>query len=86
MPTELRLTDNAVYTPVCFVDLQTLSSEIRPSEWCQIVDDVAGMSSIPNVRGSRYSNNPTVMREALRYYINKETGSVEWQLHHVRGT
>ena len=42
----LRLTDNAVYTPVGFVDLQALSGEIQPGEWCQIVD-VAGMSSIP---------------------------------------
>ena len=29
----LRLTDNAVYTPVGFVDLQASSGEIRPGEW-----------------------------------------------------
>ena len=73
----LRLTDNAVYTPVGFVDSQALSGEIRPGEWRRIVDDVTGMSSIPNVRGSRYSNNAIAMREALKDYVNSETGSIE---------
>ena len=41
--------------------------------------DVAGISSIPNVRGSRYSNNTIAMREALKDYVNSESGSVEWQ-------
>ena len=69
--------DNAVYTLVCFVDSQASNGEIRPSKWRHIVDNVTGMSSIPNVRGSRYSNNATGMREALKLYVNKETGSVE---------
>ena len=47
----LRLTDNAVYTPVGFVDSQASSCEIQPGEWYRIVDDVTGMSSIPNVCG-----------------------------------
>ena len=74
----LRLTD-IVYTPVGFVDSQALSGEIRPGEWCRIVDDVAGISYIPNVRGSRYPNNTIAMREALKDYVNSERGSVEWQ-------
>ena len=45
-----------MYTPVGFVDLQASSGEIRPGEWRRIVD-VAGMSSIRNVRGLPYSNN-----------------------------
>ena len=82
----LRLTDNAVYTPEGFVDSQASSGEIRPGKWRRIVDDVAGMSSIPNVRGSRYSNNAIAMREALKDYVNSETGSIEWQWDHVRRT
>ena len=82
----LRLTDNAVYTPVGSVDSQASSGEIRPGQWRRIVDDVAGMSSIPNVRGSRYSNNAIAMREALKDYVNSETGSIEWQWDHVRRT
>ena len=50
----LRLADNAVNTLVDSVDSQASIGEIRPGEWRRIVDDVAGMSSIPNVRGSRY--------------------------------
>ena len=80
----LRLTDNAVYAPVGFVDSQASSGEIRSGEWRRIVDDVSGMSSIPNIRGSWYSNN--AMREALKDYVNSETGSIEWQWDHVRRT
>ena len=72
-----RLTDNAVYTPVGFKDSQTSSGKIRPGEWCQIVEDVAALSYILNIRGSRYSNNAIAMREALNDYVNSETGSVE---------
>ena len=78
---------NTVYTPEGFVDSQTskgASGEIRPSEWRRIVDDVAGMSPIPNVRGSWYSNNPISMREAMKHYVNSEIGSVEWEWVHVR--
>ena len=83
--TYLRLTDNAVYTPAGFVDSKALSCEIRPVEWHWIVDNVAGMSSIPSVCGSQYSNNAIAMCEALKDYVNSETGSVESQ-GHVRGT
>ena len=80
----LRVTDNAVYTPVSFVDSQASSGEKRPGEWRRIVDDVAGISSILNVCGSRYSNNTIAMREALMDYVNSETGSIEWPWDHVR--
>ena len=79
----LRLTDNAVYTPVRFVDLQASSGETRPSEWRRIVDNVTGISFIPNVRGFRYSNNVIAMRETLKDYVNSETGIIEWQWDHV---
>ena len=38
-------------------------------DWHRIADDVAGMRFIPNVRGSRYSNNAIAMREALKDYL-----------------
>ena len=63
-----------------------MSGEILPGEWRRIVDDVAGMNSIPNARGLRYSNNATAMREALEDYVNSKTGSTEWQWDHVRRT
>ena len=75
-----------MYTLVGFVDSQASSGEIRPGELGQIVDDVAGMSSIPNVRGLRYSNNAIASREALKDYVNSEIESTEWQWGHVRRT
>ena len=74
-----------MYTPVGFVDSQVSNGDIQPGEWHQIVD-VASISSIPNVRGSRYSNNAIAMHEALKDYINSETGSIEWQWDHVQRT
>ena len=44
------------------------------------------MSSIPNVCGSRYSNNAISMCEALNDYVNSETESVEWQWDNVQRT
>ena len=58
----LKLADNAVYTPAGFVDSQASGGEILPVEWRRVVDDVAGISSIPNICGSRYSNNAIAMR------------------------
>ena len=55
-------------------------------DWHRIADDVAGMRFIPNVRGSRYSNNAIAMREALKDYVNGKIGSAEWQQNHVRRT
>ena len=75
-----------MYTLVGFVDSQASSGEIRPGELGRIVDDVAGMSSIPNVRGLRYSNNAIASREALKDYVNSEIESTEWQWGHVRRT
>ena len=54
----LRLTDNAVYKSVVFFDSQGLTCEIQPGGWRLNVDDI---SPIPNVHGSRYSNNVTSM-------------------------
>ena len=74
-----------MYTPVGFVDSQVSNGDIQPGEWHQIVD-VASISSIPNVRGSRYSNNAIAMHEALKDYVNSETASIEWQWDHVQRT
>ena len=73
-----------MYAPVGFVDSHASSGEIRSGEWRRIVDDVSGMNSIPNIRGSWYSNN--AMREALKDYVNSETGSIEWQWDHMQRT
>ena len=57
-----------------------------PVSGVDFINDVAGISSMPNVYGSRYSNNAVAMGEALKDYVNSETGSIEWQWDHVRRT
>ena len=65
-----------MYTPAGFVDSQTSSDEIK-------TDDAAGMSSIANIRWSWYSDNAISVSEPLKYYVNSETRSVEWQWDYV---
>lgn len=72
-----------MYTPAGFVDSQTSSDEIKTGEWRRIVDDAAGMSSIANIRWSWYSDNAISVSEPLKYYVNSETRSVEWQWDYV---
>ena len=38
-----------------------------------------GLTNINNVRGSRYSEEPINMRDALMNYLNSEEGAVPWQ-------
>ena len=61
------------------------SLQLKMGEWRRIVD-AAGMSSILNVCGSRYSNNAISMCEALNDYVNSEAASVEWQWDNVQRT
>lgn len=56
LPLQLqRMTYIAVYTPVGVIAAKVLwNSEIQLEEWRWFVDDVAGMTFIPIICGSRY--------------------------------
>ena len=82
----LRQTDNARYCPSKFIDCESGSGKIKNGEWRCLIDGSNGaISSIPNVRGSRYKKDAIEMRSSLMNYL-KGVGGVSWQLDHVRRT
>ena len=81
----LRQTDNAVYTPVRFVDSESRDGSIKEGEWRSMKgDDENAFKSINPVRGSRYTKDALKVRETLTKYVNSENGSVPWQFDYIR--
>ena len=82
----LRQTDNAMYCPQGFVDSESANGEILPGHWRTLNENRGLLSDLPNVRGSRYSDDAKDMRESLKEYVNSASGQLPWQLDHVRRT
>ena len=81
----LRLTDNATYTPKGFVDSEDSTGNVTVGKWRKNVD-VYGLVNLPNVRGSRHSEDDLPMRDTLKAYVNSSLGKVDWQLDHATRT
>lgn len=83
----LRQTDNAMYTPQGFVDVESKDGKIKQGEWrAEKANRNGALQKINPVRGSRYSKDALEMRETLKTYVNSENGSVPWQTRYVRRT
>ena len=81
----LRLTDNATYTPKGFVDSEDSTGNVTVGKWRKNAD-ANGQVNLPNVRGSRYSEDALSMTDALKAYVNSPLGKVDWQLDHATRT
>ena len=81
----LRLADNATYTSKGFVDSEDSTGNVTVGKWRKNVD-VYGLVNLPNVRGSRHSEDDLSMRDALKAYVNSSLGKVDWQLDHATRT
>ena len=82
----LRLTDNAMYCPVGFVDSEDVSGEIREGQWRTIVaGDQGAFQHIETPRG-RPQNDANLVRESLTSYFLTDLGSLPWQWQHARST
>lgn len=82
----LRQTNNPCYCPSSFVDCDDGSGKIKEGEWRKLVQENTGaLSTIPNVRGSRYRTDAIKMRECLMKYL-QGPGRVDWQLNYVNRT
>lgn len=84
----LRLTENATYCPVGFVDSESSNGNIEPGHWRSAVTTNHNplLSDLQPVRGSRYRQDALSMRDALKGYVNSKQGELEWQWDHVRRT
>ena len=61
----LRLTDNAIYSPKGFVDSEDSTGNVTVGKWRKNAD-ANGLVNLPNVRGSRYSEDALSMRDELK--------------------
>ena len=78
-----------LYTTICFTDSEDQNGNIKQGEWRSAVDggqSVGNMLPLRPVRGRRYQNDALSMRDALKTYVNREEGSVSWQVDYVRRT
>ena len=83
----LRLTDNAHYSPVGFIDSEGKEGNICPGEWRLMRCNQSGnLQRLQPVRGSRVRQDVLQIRNNLKNYLNSEGGSVPWQLNYVRRT
>ena len=82
----LQQAGNAMYCPQGFVDSESANGEILPGHWRTLNENRGLLSDLPNVRGSRYSDDAKDMRESLKEYVNSASGQLPWQLDHVRRT
>ena len=81
----LRLTDSATYTPKGFVDLEDSTGNVTVGKWHKNAD-ANGLVNLPNIRGSRYSEDALSMRDALKAFVNSPLGKVNSQLDHATRT
>ena len=72
----LRLTDIATYTPKGFVDSEDSTGNVTVGKWRKN-EDANELVNLPNVRGSRYSQDALSMRDALKAYVNSPLGKVD---------
>ena len=79
----LRLTDNAFYCPAGFVDSEAGTGEIKPGDWRKLVRGGHAMQNSSNLKGRRLKHTAVDIRNALKDYVNSDTGAVEWQVRHV---
>lgn len=80
----LRLTENANYTPVGFVDCEDSSGNIIPGDWrSEVSGDKGGLRHLNQIGGNRYTFEAGRARDDFNSYFNSPEGEVPWQLQHV---
>ena len=80
----LRLTDNAKYIPVGFVDNEDSSDNVTPGEWQNAVAGDTGLLNIGKVGGNRYAFQAGLARDKFKQYFSSSQGQVSWRLKHTQ--
>ena len=79
----LRQTENLLYCPHGFVDIQTGDGEIRVGEWRSIKVDHNVLEPLDKLRGGLSKHEARQVRETLKEYFNT-TNILLWQVDKVR--
>ena len=80
----LRQTENVLYTPEGFVDVELADDKIKEGEWMSEADQDGGLKLMKPPKSGRRKIVPNELRENLKHFVNSETGSVPWQLDYAK--
>ena len=78
----LRLTSNAMYTPIGLVDSESGDGSIHLGEWHNR-DIAQGFNNIRPIRGNRNRLEVVQMRDEIKEYLNSEEWSLPWQQDYI---
>ena len=79
----LRQTENSLYCPYGFVDIETANGEIKEEEWRSIKLNQNCLENVKKMRGGRRKDGAKEIREYLKHYFNN-FNILPWQLAKVR--
>ena len=80
----LRQTKNSLYTPQGFVDVELADGEIKEEEWRSQAPQDGCFKLMKFPKGGRRKVLANELRESLKDFVNREIGSVPWQVHYVK--
>ena len=80
----LRQTENSLYTPQGFVDVELADGKIKEGEWRSQAGQDGSLKLMKPQRGGRRKVVVNELRENLKHFVNSEIGSVPWQVDYVK--
>ena len=80
----LRQTENSLYTPQGFVDVELADGKIKEGEWRSRAGQDGCLKLMKPLEGGRRKVVANELRENLKHFVNSEIGSVPWQVDYVK--
>ena len=80
----LRQTENSLYTPQGFVEVELPDGKIKEGEWRSQAGKDGCLKLMKPPKGCRRTVVTNKLRGNLKYFVNSEIGSVPWQVDYVK--
>ena len=80
----LRQTENSLYTPQHFVDVEFVDGKIEEGEWRSQAGQDGCLKLMKPLKGSRKKIVANELRENLKHFVHSEIRPVPWQLHYIK--
>ena len=80
----LHQTENALYTPQGFVDVELVDGKIKEGEWRSQAGQDGYLNLIKPAKGGWRKVVANELRENSKHFVNSEIGSVPWQVDYVK--
>ena len=80
----LRQTENSLYIPQGFVDVELADGKINEREWRSQAEQDGCLKLMKPPKGGWRKILENEFRENLKHFGNSEIGSVPWQVYYVK--